>query len=127
KTPVLARLLARLAIALRAEHDDEPATAPSEAALALARSADDASALAHALYAWLVTHVRPDNMEERATIATELARVAEQAQELGLAWSGYRWRVSTMFESADRLGADIAFAACERLSVMVGQQPHCDR
>jgi eukaryotic-like serine/threonine-protein kinase len=73
-----ARLLARLAGALRDEHSRERRDALSREAVELARRTGDMAALAYALDGRVSAIVAPDTVAECLALATELRQVAER-------------------------------------------------
>ncbi len=74
-----ARLLSRLACALRSEPNREPNDALSQQAVDLARTLDDPATLAYALEGRFYAIWWPETTEQRLSIAQELRVVAEAA------------------------------------------------
>jgi tetratricopeptide (TPR) repeat protein len=77
--PVSARVLARLAAAMRDQFDRQPRDELSRRAIALARGFDDPSTLALALSARGWALIGPDGPDEQLAIADELTTVARAA------------------------------------------------
>jgi DNA-binding SARP family transcriptional activator len=107
-----ARLLGRLAEALYwVDPEQRPGVEEERAMLSaegvrLARQADSPDALATALHGrWYATW-RPDNAEERRTIAVELHQVAHGAGNWELSLLGRMWSVITALELGDMETAD---------------------
>jgi hypothetical protein len=73
------RSMARLAGALRDQHDPEPRASLSGGALEMAKRIRDAAATAYALDGRICAIMWPDNGEERLALADELVRAAAQA------------------------------------------------
>jgi tetratricopeptide (TPR) repeat protein len=82
--PVRARVLARLAAALRDQPDRGPRDALSREAVTIARALDDPSTLAYTLSCRLNALMGPDDPQERLAIAEELRAVARAAQNKDL-------------------------------------------
>jgi tetratricopeptide (TPR) repeat protein len=78
--PVYARVLARLAAALRDQPDRGPRDAMSREAVALARTFNDPATLAYTLSCRLNALMGPGDPQERLAIAEELRTVARAAQ-----------------------------------------------
>jgi DNA-binding SARP family transcriptional activator len=84
-----ARLLARLAGALRDEHSRERRDAVSREAVELARRSGNAFALGYALDGRAAAIVAPDTIDECLELANELRDVAEQADDRELLISAH--------------------------------------
>src|SRR5262249_19572121 len=82
--PVRARVLARLAAALRDQPDRGPRDALSREAVTIARALDDPSTLAYTLSCRLNALMGPADPQERLAIAEELRAVARAAQNKDL-------------------------------------------
>jgi DNA-binding SARP family transcriptional activator/tetratricopeptide (TPR) repeat protein len=76
-----ARLLARLAGALRDEHARDRRDALSKKAVELARRTGNSAALAYALEGRVCAIIAPDTLDECIALASELCEVAEQIQD----------------------------------------------
>jgi DNA-binding SARP family transcriptional activator len=123
-----ARVLGRLADALYwVDPERRPGVAEERARLSaegvrLARRAGDPDALAAALHGrWYATW-RPDNAEERRTIAAELHEVADGAGNWELALLGRMWSIITALELGDMPAADAEIDAYAADAEALGQQ-----
>jgi tetratricopeptide (TPR) repeat protein len=76
------RVMARLAGALRDQHDPQPRDVLSREALEMAQRLNDAAAIATALDGRTAAIMWPDNSEERLALARELALAAAQAGDV---------------------------------------------
>lgn len=110
-----ARVLARLAVALRHAPPDE-AQDPARRAAEIARRSGDPAALATALSAQL--YDQWGRHDPRAALATadEIATLAEAVGDTALAAEACLWRIAFRLESGDRAGAERAVAALADLA-----------
>jgi hypothetical protein len=115
-TPLRARLLARLALELYYAGDPARRLALSEEAVALARGLDDPHTLAACLDARHYALWRPETVQERLAVASELRRLAETVGDPELELEGAGWTVVDLLELGDVAGADIQIAAASRLA-----------
>ncbi|MGH2694369.1 MAG: ATP-binding protein [Actinomycetota bacterium] len=99
--PLLVRVMARLAGALRDQHSREPRTSLSRSALDMARRIGDPATLAYALDGRCATLLWPENPQERIELATELVRVAEGLDDGEKAIQGRYYRLMALFELGD--------------------------
>ncbi|HEX6538123.1 MAG TPA: AAA family ATPase [Candidatus Dormibacteraeota bacterium] len=97
-SPLRARLLARLAGALRDAHEREPRESFGREAVEIARRVDDPATLAYALYGLYSATYRPDNVEERAMIAAEIVRIGEVAHDREVQVWGHFDRLMSFFD-----------------------------
>lgn len=95
------RVQARLAMELYYAADRTRSETLSAEAVATARAAGDASALASALGARHVALWRPDRAEERLAVAGEMILAARDAGDRHAELQGYNWRVADLFELGD--------------------------
>ena len=94
-----ARLLARLAGALRDRLDYRPREAFAEEAVAIARRLGDTSTLAYALDGWFGATWRPDHApEERLPAADEIVHLGEAARDREIQLWGHVDRICALFE-----------------------------
>ncbi len=95
------RLQSRLAVELYYATDRTRSEALSAEAVATARAARDASALASALGARHVALWRPDRAEERLAVAGDMIAAARDAADRHAELQGHNWRVADLFELGD--------------------------
>lgn len=94
-----ARLLARLAGALRDHADYRPREAFAEEAVAIARRMGDTATLAYALDGWFGATWRPDHApEERLPAADEVLHLGETARDREIQLWGHLDRLTALFE-----------------------------
>jgi tetratricopeptide (TPR) repeat protein len=91
-----ARLLARLACALRSSPDREQSDALSQEAVRVARTLHDLPSLAYTLGARFWATYWPENPEERLRLADEVLRVSEQANDPELIFNGHQVRMMAL-------------------------------
>jgi DNA-binding SARP family transcriptional activator/tetratricopeptide (TPR) repeat protein len=114
--PLRARLLARLALELYYSGDPGRRQALSEQAVELARRLGDLRTLATCLDARHYALWRPETVDERLEVATELRRVAETTGDPELELEGAGWTVVDLLELGDVVGADVQIAAASKLA-----------
>jgi DNA-binding SARP family transcriptional activator/RecA/RadA recombinase len=95
------RIQARLAVELYYASDRTRSETFSAQAVATARRARDASALASALGARHVALWRPDRVEERLAVADDMIATARDAADRHAELQGHNWRVADLFERGD--------------------------
>ncbi len=115
-SPLRARLLARLALELYYSGEPARRLALSEDAVDLARRLGDPRTLATCLDARHYALWRPENVNERLEVASELRRVAEETGDPELELEGAGWTVVDLLELGDVQGADIQIAAASKLA-----------
>jgi DNA-binding SARP family transcriptional activator len=115
-TPLRARLLARLALELYYAGDPARRLALSEEAVSLARRLEDPLTLAACLDARHYALWRPETVQERLAVASELRHIAEAVGDPELELEGAGWTVVDLLELGDVAGADIQIAAASRLA-----------
>ena len=115
-SPLRARLLARLALELYYAGDPDRRLALSGEAVALARRLGDPLTLAVCLDARHYALWRPETVQERLEVASELRRIAEEVGDHELELEGAGWTVVDLLELGDVAGADIQIAAASRLA-----------
>jgi len=121
ETGLRARVLARLAGALRDDADAERRDTYSRQAVEIARRLGDASTLAYALSGrsaaiWLL-----GNINERLAVADELLQVAERAGDRELAFEAHTHRYLSLVERGDIEAAQADLEIRERLAGELGQ------
>jgi tetratricopeptide (TPR) repeat protein len=114
--PIRARVLARLAAALRDHSDRGPRDALSREAVALARRLNDPSTLAYTLACRGAALFGPDDPAERLAIAEELRAVADAAQDKELEQEGEVDRALVFLETGRIAEYREALDALQRLA-----------
>lgn len=115
-SPVLARVLGRLATELYFSPRADERSALSEEAVAMARRLGNPAALASTLSARYLALWGPDDAEERAALAADVVALGEEVRNRELALRGHVWRVIALMELGDVVGADIELATHARLA-----------
>jgi DNA-binding SARP family transcriptional activator/tetratricopeptide (TPR) repeat protein len=110
------RVLARLAAELYYAPDRTRSELLSAEAVAIADTAGDPSALAAALGARHVALWRPDRVEERLSVATDMIGAARDAGDRHAELQGHNWRVTDLFELGDMTAWQVATARHARLA-----------
>jgi tetratricopeptide (TPR) repeat protein len=119
--PVLARVLAALAVALRDQPDRGPRDALSREAVALARASGDPLTLAYTLGCRLSALMGPGDPQGRLAIAEELRTVARAAQDKQLESGGEHARAMVFLQAGRMAEYRQALDAAERLAAEVGE------
>jgi len=114
--PVRARVLARLAAALRDQPDRGPRDALSRDAVALARRCNDPPTLAYTLAGRGAALYGPDDPQERLAVAEELRAVARAAQNKELELEGEEARALVFLETGRIAEYRQALDAMQRLA-----------
>lgn len=99
-----ARLLARLAGALRDQPAREPRASLSAQAVEMARRLGDPATLAYTLDGRFAAIWYPENTDERLAIASELVRAADEAGDKERALQGHHYRLMALLEAGDLSG-----------------------
>jgi predicted ATPase/class 3 adenylate cyclase len=100
------RVLARLATALYWSDARERSPAIIEEAVEAARRMGDTAALATALASKRWALWRPENVEERLAVSTEVVRLAEEASDVELALSGHTARLIDLLDIGNVVEAE---------------------
>jgi DNA-binding SARP family transcriptional activator len=111
-----ARLLARLAGALRDEHSRDRRDQVSGEAVELARRTGNAAALAYALDGRAAAIVGPDTVDERLALADELIAIARQIADSERVVGGHNHRLIAHLETGDLRAADADLAEATRIA-----------
>jgi tetratricopeptide (TPR) repeat protein len=119
-----ARLLARLAGALRDEHGRDRRDALSREAVAVARRIDDHEALADAINGRAAAIIAPDTLEECLALGTELCELAERIGDKERAAYGHIVRVHAEIQLGDIHAAHADLAAALRIADDLRQPVH---
>jgi eukaryotic-like serine/threonine-protein kinase len=111
-----ARLLSRLAGALRDEPSRDRRDALSREAVELARRSGNPAALAYALDGRTSAVVAPDTVAERLALGTELREVAERIGDTERVMSGHMARLIAQLQVGDVRGAEVDLEAASRVA-----------
>jgi DNA-binding SARP family transcriptional activator/tetratricopeptide (TPR) repeat protein len=111
-----ARLLARLAGALRDEHLRDRRYALSGEAVELARSTGNTAALAYALDGRAAVIVGPDTIAECLALGSELCEVAERIGDTERVAAGLSHRIIAQLQVGDVRGAEADLTAARRIA-----------
>jgi DNA-binding SARP family transcriptional activator len=119
-----ARLLARLAGALRDEHARERRDALSKQALELARRTGNPAALAYALNGRAAAIIAPDTVDEVLALGTELRAVGERTGDAELVVQGLSHRIIAQLVLGDVSNAEEDLAVATAITAERGQAAH---
>jgi hypothetical protein len=114
--PLHARVLGRLATELYFSDRTGERAELAEQAVAMARRIGDRSTLASTLIARFITLWEPENAVARLRIATDVVAIGEDVRDRKLILRGHVWRVVSLMELGDWVGADIELAVHARLA-----------
>lgn len=114
--PLLARVLGRQATELYFSDRTEERVALGERAVAMARRLGDRATLASTLSARFLTLWGPENSEQRLQIASDVVALGEEVRDRELVLRGHVWRIVSLMELGDWVGADIELAVHARLA-----------
>ena len=114
--PLQARVLGRMATELYYSDRTLERAQLSEAAVAMARRLGDRGTVAATLSARFLTLWGPENSVERLRIATDIVALGEDARDRELVLRGHFWRIVSLMELGDWVGADIELAIHARLA-----------
>ena len=116
-----ARLLSRLAGALRDEPSREHRVALANEAVEIARRIGDPRVLAYTLAANWPGVNGPDTTETRVSGDNELLALAERLGDTELAYLAHAYRLHTLWALTDRAGVDVALDAQGQIADALGQ------
>ncbi len=116
ETELRARVIARMASAMRDQPDREPRAALSEEALAIARRLGEPSTLAYALSARWAAIMGPDQIDYRLELAEELQEVAELGQDKERVLEAHVFRLVALQELGNIAGYRSEVQAMEPLA-----------
>ena len=117
ETPLAARVLGHLALALRYAPDARQRVEElSLRAVAIARRSGDGRARAHVLHCRRAVLVRHDNVREAIDLDTEILQLAEVTGDLELSLEARRWRVVDFLTIGDIAAAEAEIAAHDRVA-----------
>ena len=114
--PLHARVLGRLATELYFSDRLEERLALADAAVAMARRVGDRATLASTLSARYLSLLGPENADERLQIASDVVALGEEVRDRELVLRGHVWRILSLTEIGDWVGAEIELAVHERLA-----------
>jgi tetratricopeptide (TPR) repeat protein len=114
--PLLARVLGRQATELYFSDRDQERVALGERAVEMARRIGDRATLASTLSARFLTLWGPENSPQRLQIASDVIALGEDVRDRELVLRGHVWRIVSLMELGDWVGADIALAVHARLA-----------
>jgi AAA ATPase-like protein len=111
-----ARVLGRAATELYYSDRAEERARLSQEAVAMARRLGDRATIASTLSARYLTLWGPENSLQRLQIATDVVALGEEARDRELVLRGHDWRIVSLMELGDWVGADIELAIHARLA-----------
>ena len=111
-----ARVLGRLATELYFSDRLEERVALADEALAMARRIGDRATLASTLSARFLTLMGPEDSDERLQIASDVIALGEEVRDRELVLRGHVWRILSLMELGDWVGAEIELAVHARLA-----------
>ena len=114
--PLHARVLGRTATELYYSDRADERVALSREAVAMARRLGDRATIASTLSARFLTLWGPENSAQRMQIATDVVALGEEARDRELVLRGHVWRIVSLMELGDWVGADIELAVHARLA-----------
>jgi tetratricopeptide (TPR) repeat protein len=115
-SPLLARVLGRLASELYFSDRADERSELGSAAVAMARRLGDRGTLASALSARFITLWEPENAELRLQLAGDIVALGEEVRDRELVLRGHVWRAVSLMEVGDWVSADIELAVHARLA-----------
>jgi tetratricopeptide (TPR) repeat protein len=113
---LLARVLGRMATELYYSDRAAERAQLSEEAVAMARRIGDRATIASTLSARFLTLWGPENSVQRLQIATDVVALGEEARDRELVLRGHVWRIVSLMELGDWVGADMGLAIHARLA-----------
>ncbi|MGH2943694.1 MAG: hypothetical protein ACRDLN_13070, partial [Solirubrobacteraceae bacterium] len=114
--PLLAQVLGRLSSELYYSDRSQERSALGEQAVAMARRIGDRATLASTLSARFLTLWGPGNTRQRLQIASDVVALGKEIGDRELVLHGHDWRVVSLMELGDWVGADIEMAVHARLA-----------
>ena len=115
-SPLLARVLGRLATELYFSDRTGERVHLGDEAVAMARRLGDRATLASTLSARFLTLWGPENSVQRLQIASDVVALGEEVRDRELVLRGHVWRIVSLMELGDWVGADIELAVHARLA-----------
>ncbi len=114
--PLHARILGRMATELYFSDRLEERLALADEAVAMARRIGDRATLASTLSARFLTLLGPDSSDERLQTASDVIALGEEVRDRELVLRGHVWRILSLMELGDWVGAEIELAVHARLA-----------
>jgi hypothetical protein len=114
--PLQARVLGRIATELYYSDRAAERVRLAADAVAMARRIGDRATIASTLSARYLTLWGPENAVARLQIATDVVALGEEARDRELVLRGHVWRIVSLMELGDWVGADIELAVHARLA-----------
>ena len=114
--PLHARVLGRLATELYFSDWRDERDALADRAVAMARRIGDRATLASTLSARFLTLMGPEDSDERLQIASDVIALGEDVRDRELVLRGHVWRILSLMELGDWVGAEIELAVHSRLA-----------
>ncbi|HEV2777469.1 MAG TPA: hypothetical protein VGV90_17905, partial [Solirubrobacteraceae bacterium] len=111
-----ARVRGRLATELYFSDRLEERVALADEALAMARRLGDRATLASTLSARFLTLMGPEDSDERLQIASDVTALGEEVRDRELVLRGHVWRILSLMELGDWVGAEMELAVHARLA-----------
>lgn len=111
-----ARVLGRLATELYFSDRLEERRRLADEALAMARRIGDRATLASTLSARFLTLMGPEDSDERLQIASDVITLGEEVRDRELVLRGHVWRILSLMELGDWIGAEIELAVHAQLA-----------
>ena len=115
-SPLLARVLGRLATELYYSDRVGERVELGEEAVAMARRLGDRHTLASTLSAHFIALWGPENAEERVAVATDVVALGEEVRDRELVLRGHVWRAVALMELGDFVAADMELSVHARLA-----------
>ncbi|MBW3608869.1 MAG: AAA family ATPase [Actinobacteria bacterium] len=111
-----ARVMGRLATELYFSDRLEERVTLADEALAMARRIGDRATLASTLSARFLTLMGPEDSDERLQIASDVIALGEEVRDRELVLRGHAWRILSLMELGDWIGAEIELAVHAQLA-----------
>ena len=115
-SPLRARVLGRLAVALYWTGSRERRATLSQEAVGMARRVGDPPTLAYVLNRKFYALMGPGNVEDQFATATEIVRLAEELSDRDMALQGRMFRLIGLLELGDIPAVDLEIEAMARLA-----------
>jgi DNA-binding SARP family transcriptional activator len=114
--PARARLLARLAAAIRDDPSRDRRVLLAQEAVDVARRSGDPVILAYALEGYWVAVEGPDLVGDGAVVGNQLISLGEQIGDQERVFTGRDFRLNAFWKQADRTGIEVELEALSRLA-----------